>query len=70
MPKSIRNRLMTTAMAMTPFLLGACGESDGTNNGPGQFEIFLVPALIYVASVAHARLRKRSSHRVAATTLA
>lgn len=57
---SIRSRLMTTVMASTPFLLSACGEEGNNPSGP-NFEIVVIPALLYTALLAHDRLRRRSA---------
>ena len=52
MLKSFRDSLLTTAMAMTPFLLTACG--DDPNNKPIQkFEIVVLALLICTVSFAH-----------------
>jgi hypothetical protein len=56
---SVRNHLMTTAMAMTPFLLSACGDEGNDPSGP-NFEIVAIPVLLYTALLAHDWLRRRS----------
>lgn len=61
---SIRNRLMTTAMAMTPFLLSACGDENNNPSGP-HFEIVAIPVLLYTALLAHDWLRQRTRTRSA-----
>ena len=64
MLKSFRDSLLTTAMAMTPFLLTACG--DDTTNGQSKFEIVVLVLSCSTVSVAHSWLKSRK----AATPLA
>jgi len=57
MLKSFRDSLLTTAMAMTPFLLTACGDEG--ENSPQKFEIVLLPLLFFTVSLAHSALKSR-----------
>ena len=57
MLKSIRDCLFTTAMAMTPFFVSACG--DDTSNSPQKFEIVVIPLLFFTISLAHSWLKAR-----------
>ena len=59
MLKSFRDSLLTTAMAMTPFLLTACGGDDSTNTNQ-KFEIVLLPLLFFTVSVGHNWFKTRS----------
>lgn len=64
MLKSFYNRLTAIAVAMTPLLLSACDSSNNNNSGPTNFEIMLIPPLLYTASLAHSWLRRRlGEHR-------
>ena len=57
MLKSFRDSLLTTAMAMTPFVLSGCGED--TNSGPQKFEIVAIPLLFFTISLGHSWLKNR-----------
>jgi hypothetical protein len=57
MLKSFLNSLLTTATAMTPFLLSACG--DDSTNSPQKFEIVAIPLLFFTVSLAHSWLKSR-----------
>ncbi len=57
---SIRNSFYTTAVAMTPFLLTACGDDDKTKGGT-NFEILLLPALLFVVTMIHNWNKTRAS---------
>ena len=59
MLKSFRDSLLTSAMAMTPFLLTACGGDDGTNTNQ-KFEIVLLPLLFFTVSVGHNWFKTRA----------
>ena len=50
MLKSFRDSLLTTTIAMAPFLLTACG-GDGTDNGKQNFEIVVLPLLFMTVSL-------------------
>jgi len=59
MLKSLRSSLMTTTMAMTPFLLTACGD-DG-KDGQTRFEIVILAALLCcTVSLAHGWLKSET----------
>ncbi|WP_029920668.1 hypothetical protein [Nevskia soli] len=57
MLKSFRDSLLTTAMAMTPFLLTACG--DDKTNGQSKFEIVVLALLCCTVSLGHSWLKTR-----------
>ena len=57
MLKSFRDSLLTTAMAMTPLLLTACGDSS--NNPDQKFEIVAIPLLFCTVSLAHNWIKTR-----------
>lgn len=56
MINSFRSSLSAATVAMTPFLLTACGD-DG-QNGQTKFEIVVLALLLCTISVAHSWLRK------------
>lgn len=58
MLKSFRDSLLTTAMAMTPFLLSACGD-DPDPNSKQKFEMVLIPLLFCTVSLVHSSLKSR-----------
>ncbi len=59
MLKSFRDSLFTTAMAMTPLLLSACGE-DG-KDGQSKFEIVVLALLCCTVSLGHSWLKTRKT---------
>lgn len=54
MLKLIRNSLTTTALAMTPFLLSACGPDDGNNK---RTAVALTALLFFIVSMAVGHLK-------------
>ena len=59
MLKSFRDSLLTTAMAMTPFLLVACGD-DGSDTGKQRFEMVVLSLLFMTVSFAANLAKNRS----------
>lgn len=63
MLKSIRASLLNTALALTPFLLTACGDDPNT---PQKFESVLIPVMfILVTAFILLRQRQVSGQRFA-----
>jgi hypothetical protein len=56
MLKSIRNSLTTTVMAMTPFLLTACGDDPNNDHKSKTLVILGVLAIAYTFTVLRNRV--------------
>jgi len=60
MLKSIRSSLLTTAMAMTPFLLSACDDNPDPNPKT-MLSLMLLPLLFFTISLASDQLKRRTT---------
>jgi len=63
MLRSIRSSLLTTVVAITPFVLAACDDNP-TPDPKDSLKLLLLPLLFFTVSLASAQLRRRAQPRV------